>query len=133
MLDLPYDYASCVRSSEKVQWRLDEVMPEGTQLDFSRPFLPEKLAPTAHLTFLDEDERRKLNQISAKAYLNLFAFVEEYILATMTQHALTSRAKRASRAASSTRTSCRCTTPASTSAARRTSRCATSRASHCRS
>ena len=87
MLDLPYDYASCVRSSEKVQWRLDEVMPEGTQLDFSRPFLPEKLAPTSHLAFLDEGERLKLNQIAAKAYLNLFAFVEEYILATMTQHA----------------------------------------------
>lgn len=87
MLDLSFDYASCVRSSEKVSWRLDEVMPEGTQLDFSRPFLPEKLAPTAHLAFLDEGEKRKLNQIAAKAYLNLFAFVEEYILATMTQHA----------------------------------------------
>ncbi len=87
MLDLPFDYASCVRSSEKVQWRLDEVMPEGTQLDFSRPFLPEKLAPTRALTFLAGDERRRLNQIAGKSYVNLFAFVEEYILATMTQHA----------------------------------------------
>lgn len=87
MLDLSFDYASCVRSSEKVQWRLDEVMPEGTQLDFSRPFLPERLAPTASLAFLSPEERRSLNQIAGKAYLNLFGFVEEYILATMTQHA----------------------------------------------
>lgn len=87
MLDLPFDYASCVRSSEKIQWRLDEVLPEGTPLDFSRPFLPESLAPTRALTFLDAEERRKLNQIASNAYLNLFQFVEEYILATMTQHA----------------------------------------------
>lgn len=87
MLDLPFDYASCVRSSEKVQWRIDEVLPEGTQLDFSRPFLPEKLAPTRSLSFLSDGERRRLNQISGKSYVNLFAFVEEYILATMTQHA----------------------------------------------
>jgi hypothetical protein len=87
MLDLPFDYASCVRSSEKIQWRLDEVLPEGTPLDFSRPFLPESLAPTRALTFLEPEERRKLNQIASNAYLNLFQFVEEYILATMTQHA----------------------------------------------
>lgn len=87
MLDLPFDYASCVRSSEKIQWRLDEVLPEGTPLDFTRPFLPESLAPTRALTFLDADQRRKLNQISSNAYLNLFHFVEEFILATMTQHA----------------------------------------------
>lgn len=87
MLELGYDYASCIKNSEKVSWRLDDVLPEGTPLDFGRPFLPESLAPTKDLDFLSEEERRKLNQIAGKAYLNLFAFVEEYILATMMQHA----------------------------------------------
>jgi hypothetical protein len=36
MLDLDYDYASCVRNSEKVAWKIDDVMPPGTPLDFSR-------------------------------------------------------------------------------------------------
>ncbi len=81
-----YDYASCVKNSEKVAWRLDEIMPEGTRLDFSKPFLPDALAPTRSISFLSPDERRKLNQVSGNAYLNLFQFVEEFILATMTQH-----------------------------------------------
>lgn len=88
MLNLNFDYASCVRNSEKVTWRLDEVMPETARLDFSRPFLPSELADTKPLAgFLSVDERRSLNQIAGNAYLNLFSFVEEYILATMAKHA----------------------------------------------
>lgn len=87
LLNLSYDYASCVKSSEKISWKVDEVMPPGTRLDFSRPFLPAALASRGDLSFLSEDERRTLNQIAGHAYLNLFAFVEEYILATMVQHA----------------------------------------------
>lgn len=88
MLNLNFDYASCVRNSEKVTWRLDEVMPETARLDFSKPFLPNELADNKELAgFLTDDERRTLNQIAGNAYLNLFAFVEEYILATMAKHA----------------------------------------------
>lgn len=85
-LQLPYDYKSCVEGSEKVSWTLDAVFPEGTRLDFTRPFLPEALAPTRLLSFLKAEEQRALNQIAANAYLNLFAFVEEYIIATVVQH-----------------------------------------------
>ena len=88
MLNLNFDYASCVRNSEKISWRLDEVMPESSKLDFSRPFLPNELADSRSLSsLLTDDERRALNQISGNAYLNLFSFVEEYILATMAKHA----------------------------------------------
>jgi hypothetical protein len=87
MLDLEYDYATCVRNSEKVSWKLDDVMPAGTRLDFSRPFLPSALAGRGELPFLSPDERRTLNQIMGNAYLNLFAFVEEYIIAVAVQHA----------------------------------------------
>jgi len=85
MLDLTFDYASCVRGSEKVSWRLDDVMPADTNLDFSRPFLPEALAGATRVPGLDPQERKTLNQISGNAYLNLFQFVEEYILAAAVQ------------------------------------------------
>ena len=87
MLDLDYDYASCVRNSEKVSWKLDDVMPRDTRLDFQRPFLPLALAGRGDLEFLSTDEARTLNQITANAYLNLFGFVEEYIIALAVQHA----------------------------------------------
>ena len=85
-LQLSYDYKSCVEGSEKVSWTLDAVFPEGTPLDFTRPFLPEALAPTRALAFLQADEQRALNQIAGNAYLNLFAFVEEFIIATVVKH-----------------------------------------------
>ena len=93
MLNLNFDYSSCVKVSERVNWRVDEVMPQETRLDFTRLFLPEQLARTRGLSalagepFLNDIERRSLNQISGNAYLNLFSFVEEYILATMLKHA----------------------------------------------
>jgi hypothetical protein len=86
MLDLSYDYASCIRNSEKVSWRLDDVIPPGTELDFSRPFLPQALSGEHRLTELSDTERLKLNHITGNAYLNLFGFVEEYIIATVVQH-----------------------------------------------
>lgn len=66
---------------------MDEVLPPETRLDFSRPFLPEALAGDHKLSFLGQAEDLKLNQITGHAYLNLFAFVEEYIIATAVQHA----------------------------------------------
>jgi hypothetical protein len=87
MLELDYDYASCVRNSEKIAWKIDDVMPVGTHLDFTRSFLPGALAGRGDVSFLSADEARKLNQITGNAYLNLFAFVEEYLIAVAVQHA----------------------------------------------
>lgn len=87
MLDLGYDYATCIRNSEQVCWKLDDVMPPGTALDFSQPFLPAALSGEARLSLLSPAEKLKLNHISGNSYLNLFAFVEEYIIATAVDHA----------------------------------------------
>lgn len=87
MLQLNYDYASCIRGSEKVAWKIDAVMPPDTKIDFSRPFLPDGLFSIQNLTCLTPPQRLMLNQISGNAYLNLFAFVEEYITAMAVQHA----------------------------------------------
>lgn len=87
MLQLSYDYASCIRGSEKVAWKIDAVMPPDTKIDFSRPFLPEGLFSIQNLACLTPAQRLTLNQISGNSYLNLFAFVEEYITAMAVQHA----------------------------------------------
>ncbi len=87
MLALKFTYEDCVSRSELVQWRLDDVMPPTATLDFSRPFLPSSMVSVAEAVMPDEDGRRVLNQICGNAYLNLFQFVEEYILAVMLSHA----------------------------------------------
>tara|TARA_B100001750_G_scaffold221535_1_gene210187 strand:- start:2863 stop:3780 length:918 start_codon:yes stop_codon:yes gene_type:complete len=88
MFDLKFDYGDCVSHSERVSWSLDDVMEEGQALDFTKPFLPRDLVRhVADLDGLDEPTRLRLNQIAGNAYLNLFQFVEEYILATMMEHA----------------------------------------------
>ena len=87
MLGLTYDYATCVRNSEKVAWRVDEVMPTTARLDFSRPFLPSALTGSDKVPFLSPEEQLLLNHINGHSYINLFAFVEEYIVATAVNHA----------------------------------------------
>src|SRR6185436_1268126 len=87
MFELTYAYATCVRNSEKIAWRVDEVMSADAQLDFSRPFLPAALTGSGRLDFLTAPERLTLNHINGNAYVNLFAFVEEYIVATAVNHA----------------------------------------------
>src|SRR5688572_4815797 len=87
MLGLTYDYSSCIKNSEKVSWKVDEVMPPATKLDFSRRFLPSTLTGSDRVEFLTERERLTLNHINGNAYINLFAFVEEYIVATAVNHA----------------------------------------------
>lgn len=87
MLELNFDYRSCVSNSEKVAWRVEDILPEGTNLDFSRPFLPDALVGASKLAVLGEKEKVTLNQITGNAYLNLFQFVEEYILVSAVQHA----------------------------------------------
>lgn len=86
-MELNFDYATCVANSERVSWRLDEVLPQSASLDRRKRFLPNALAPNDSLAFLSDAERRTLNQISGKAYMNLFGFVEVYIEAMVLEHA----------------------------------------------
>lgn len=87
MLELGYDYSTCIRNSEKVSWKVDEVIPPGTEMDFSRTFLPGPFSGEGRISVLRDDEKLKLNQITGNSYLNLFRFVEEYIIATAVDHA----------------------------------------------
>lgn len=87
MLDLNFSYAQCVANSERVSWRLDDVMPLGATVDLTRPLLPAALAAQGDLSFLSPRERLVLNHLAGNSYLNLFQFVEEFILCTVVEHA----------------------------------------------
>lgn len=87
MFDLNWTYAGCIANSEKVAWNLDDIFPKDTELDFDKPFLPEQLALVDEVDILNDEEKKKLNQISGNTYLHLFGFVEEYILANTVQYA----------------------------------------------
>lgn len=79
-MELNFDYASCIKNSEKIAWKIEDVLSSEASLDYGRPFLPAALSGESRVPGLSGDAARRLNQISGYAYLNLFAFVEEYII-----------------------------------------------------
>ena len=85
MLSHAYDYRSVLETSQKVNWKLEEVIG-GRTLDFSRPFLPESLAGLGAIRCLNPEEKRTLNQIRGFTYLHLFGLVEEYIVPSLVDH-----------------------------------------------
>jgi hypothetical protein len=81
------EYANVIATSERVAWKLDEVVPPGAALDFTKPFMPSSLSADVPLPFLSPAEALKLNQIYGNAYAHLFHFVEGYIIEMASDHA----------------------------------------------
>ena len=77
MLSHNYDYASNLRNSYQINWKIEDVIG-GRTFDFGKPFLPEALAGVAGIRCLNAAEKLKLNQIRGYTYLYLFGFVEEF-------------------------------------------------------
>jgi hypothetical protein len=88
MLSHNYDYASNLRNSQQINWKIEDVIG-GRTFDYSKPFLPEALAGVAGIRCLSAAEKLKLNQIRGYTYLYLFGFVEEFILPFILEHART--------------------------------------------
>jgi hypothetical protein len=82
-----YTYEATLKSSQKAAWRIEDLIGGARTLDFSRSFLPESLARTRELDFLDAREQRVFNQIRGHAYLSIFGLVEEFILPFVLDHA----------------------------------------------
>jgi hypothetical protein len=76
----PSTYQRLFDTSQRVNWRLEDLLGEGRRLDFTRPFLPETFARTEPLGFLNAAEKLKLNQIRARGYLALFELVETFVV-----------------------------------------------------
>ena len=82
-----YTYRNVLDTSKRVAWTEDEVLT-GRQFDLTKRFLPNRLSGVDDIAFLTEEEKRTLNQIMGNAYLHLFAFVEEFIVPTVSEAAL---------------------------------------------
>jgi hypothetical protein len=75
-----YSYEAALADSLKIGWQVDDLIGAGKGLDFSRPFMPERLAGVRGISCLSDREKLLLNQIRGHSYLRLFAFCEEFIL-----------------------------------------------------
>jgi len=82
-----FNFASVLTASARAAWQIEDILPEGAALDFTRPFLPESLARTGAAKGLSAGERRVLNHIRGHEYLVIFGLVEEFILPFVLDHA----------------------------------------------
>ncbi|MGH7875886.1 MAG: hypothetical protein ACREQO_27155 [Candidatus Binatia bacterium] len=81
-----YSYLGALEASERIGWRVEDIIGGGKRLDFCRPFMPESLARVNELSFLSPEEKRILNQIRGHEYLAMFGLVEEFILPYVVEH-----------------------------------------------
>jgi len=81
------DYRKCVELSERVAWRVEDVVPPGSTFDFTKPFMPNAMFFGDGIAFLSPHERLRLNQIFGNSYGYLFYFVEAYIIDMAMRHA----------------------------------------------
>ena len=82
-----YSYQSALEASERIGWKVEDVIGGHKKLDFAKPFMPESLAQVKQVSFLTPEEQRTLNQIRGHEYLAMFGLVEEFILPTLVDHA----------------------------------------------
>src|SRR5215831_13015230 len=82
-----YNYRDTLAVSQKICWKIDDIIGGDKKLDFTRRFMPESLARVEGLSFLTANERKTLNQIKGNTYLNIFGLVEEFILPFVLDHA----------------------------------------------
>ena len=82
-----FNYEATLASSLRAQWKLDDVLREDQDLDFSRNFMPESLVRITAIESLNPFEQRILNHICAHQYLSIFGIVEEFILPFVVDHA----------------------------------------------
>jgi hypothetical protein len=84
----PYgvNYNDTIVASQKVNWKIEDIIGGDKKLDFSKRFMPEALVRVNDLDFLNDKERLVLNQIKGNTYLGIFGLVEEFILPFVLDH-----------------------------------------------
>src|SRR5215218_10385445 len=82
----PYDFREALVVSQKVNWRIEDIIGGDKQLDFTKPFMPESLARVKGMDFLTSEDKLVLNQIKGPTYLQIFGLVEEFILPFVLDH-----------------------------------------------
>src|SRR4051812_29781578 len=81
-----YSFRETLVVSQKINWRVEDIIGGDKQLDFSKPLMPESLARTRELSYLTAGEKLVLNQIKGNTYLGVFGLVEEFILPFVLDH-----------------------------------------------
>lgn len=79
-------YEELLTTSQSINWRIEDIIGGDKKLNFGRRFLPESFARVDGLDFLNDDEKRMLNQIRGHGYLYTFGLVEEFILPFVIDH-----------------------------------------------
>lgn len=82
-----YSFKDCLARAERITWRVEDIIGGDRRMDFTKPFMPEALARTGELDFLDAREKLILNHVRGHAYLAIFGLVEEFILPFVLDHA----------------------------------------------
>jgi len=67
-------------------WQVADVFSGNMRPDFTRPLLPESFARTEELDFLDDEERRVLNQIRGRGYVHVLGLIDAFILPFVLGH-----------------------------------------------
>ena len=78
-------YAKCIEVSKRIRWDIDRDVIRGRNFDFSKKFLPDGLSKVAQLPFLSEAENRLYSQVQGRTYACMFALVERFIGAKMSE------------------------------------------------
>src|SRR4029077_7222786 len=82
-----YSYQGAPEASERINWRVEDIIGGDKRLDFTKPFMPESLEQVKGFSFRTPEEQRSLNQIRSHEYLAMFGLVEEFILPYVMDHA----------------------------------------------
>ena len=82
-----FTYQSLLKTSQRINWRVDDLVGGDKHFDFSKPFLPETFVRAERLAFLNPKERLTLNHIRSRGYLALFELVEAFIMPFIDQQA----------------------------------------------
>ena len=82
-----FNFKDVLAASTRGAWQIEEVLPNGAKLDFTRHLLPEGLARTDAAPGLTPEQRLTLNHIRGHEYLAVFGLVEEFILPFVLDHA----------------------------------------------
>lgn len=86
MTPLVNTYKATLEAAYRVTWRIEDLIGNGKELNFTKPFLPESLARVHQIQCLNERERLLLNQIRGYTYLHLFEVTEAFIIPSVVDH-----------------------------------------------
>lgn len=68
-----------IEGCRRIRRDIERDVIRGRTFDFGKRFLPDGLARTSALGFLNDDEQRLLNQIQGRTYANTFGLVERFV------------------------------------------------------